>query len=178
MEVLFLRVGDAVYVAPLASLAEVLMPAALRAVPTAPPFLRGLLNLRGHIVPVIDLRERLHLPERGRLGRANRVLRIQTGHHDLGVIVDEVLHIGVLNPEQRRRSALSHAGTDRLLGDLWEVGGTLVQQLNLGRLLSDAELEAMGDKVALEHQADGGARESNSHQASTGRLAADARSQS
>jgi purine-binding chemotaxis protein CheW len=173
MEVLFLKVGEAVYVAPLASLSEVLMPAALRPVPTAPRFLRGMLNLRGRVVPVIDLRERLNLPDRPQLQRQNRVLRVEVGDRDLGVIVDEVQRIAVLDPAQRRRLTLSGEGVESFLGDLWEVDGALLQELNLSRLLGDAELNVLGTQAALADQSGEGAEPGESPHASSARLAAD-----
>lgn len=173
MEVLFLRVGESVYVAPLASLSEVLMPAALRSVPTAPRFLCGMLNLRGRVLPVIDLRERLDLPARAQLQRQNRVLRVEVGGRDLGVIVDEVQRIAVLNPAQRRRLTLSGEGVEPFLGDLWEVDGALLQELNLSRLLGDAELEALGTQAALADRSGADAEPGESPHAPAARLAAD-----
>lgn len=173
MEVLFLRVAEAIYVAPLASLSEVLMPAALRTVPTAPGFLCGMLNLRGRVVPVIDLRERLNLPARTQLQRRNRILRVEVAGRDLGVIVDEVRRIAVLDPEQRRPLALSGEGVEPFLGDLWEVDGDLLQELHLSRLLRDAELEALGAQAALADQSEAGAKTEEAQRAPAARLAGD-----
>jgi purine-binding chemotaxis protein CheW len=173
MEVLFVRVGEATYVAPLASLSEVLMPAALRPVPTAPGFLRGMLNLRGRVVPVLDLRERLDLPARQQWQRQNRILHVEVGGRDLGVIVDEVQRIAVLDPAQRRRLTLSGEGVEPFLGDLWEVDGALLQELTLSRLLRDAELKALGIHAALADQSGDDADPGGSPRLSSAQLAAD-----
>ena len=91
----------------------------------------------------------------------------------LGVIVDEVRRIAVLDPEQRRPLALSGEGVEPFLGDLWEVDGELLQELHLGRLLRDAELEALGTQAALADRSGEGAETGEGHRASAARLAGD-----
>lgn len=144
MEALFFSAGGNVYLAPLASLAEVLMPAALRPLPAAPGFLLGILHLRGAAVPVVDLRERLGLPPRSGFERGNRILRVAVAGRDLGLVVDEVLRIEVLDPAARREATLGIGGGRRGQGPLWQVDGELIQEMRLDRLLDAAELELLG----------------------------------
>ena len=58
-------VADGLYGVELERVQEVLRPQPLTRVPLAPPALVGLLNLRGHIVPAVDLRVVLGFPSRG-----------------------------------------------------------------------------------------------------------------
>ncbi|RKH62681.1 chemotaxis protein CheW [Corallococcus aberystwythensis] len=57
------QVGDHLFGLDIARVQEILLPPPLTRVPGAPPEVAGLLNLRGQIVPAIDLRRRLDLPE-------------------------------------------------------------------------------------------------------------------
>jgi purine-binding chemotaxis protein CheW len=61
----------------------------LTRVPLAPPALRGLMNLRGAIVPGIDLRRRLNLAERpGRDPWTNVIVQSATG--PVSLLIDEI----------------------------------------------------------------------------------------
>jgi purine-binding chemotaxis protein CheW len=64
MKALFVmfRVGNADYVMPASSVLELESFTGATQVPGAPPYLRGLLNVRGRVVPAIDLRARFGLP--------------------------------------------------------------------------------------------------------------------
>lgn len=56
------RLDGKLYGVPVESVQEVLRSAAVTRVPLAPPAVRGLINLRGEIVTVVDLRQPLQLP--------------------------------------------------------------------------------------------------------------------
>jgi purine-binding chemotaxis protein CheW len=140
MEALFFSTCGSTFAAPLASLEEVLMPATLRPLPATPPWLLGLLNLRGAGLPVIDLRAHLGLPPRTGFERMNRILRVTVQGHDLGIVVDAVLRIAVLDEAARREPP--RAGRDQ--GPLWQVDDELIQELRLDHVLDSDGLAALG----------------------------------
>jgi purine-binding chemotaxis protein CheW len=144
VEVLFFSVGGTTYLARLASLAEVLMPASLRPVPAGPAFVRGLLNLRGHALPVIDLRERLRLLVPDTFVHGNRILRVPTPSGEFGVIVEAVLRIDVLDEAMRRAEGAGNRSTGGFAGPLWAIDGELLQELMLERLLGADEMLLLG----------------------------------
>ena len=142
-EMLQLACDGIPYLARLDCIGEVLMPAALRAIPGAPPLLLGLLNLRGDMLPVIDLAPRLgtrHGPDVGRVWRSrNRILRIEHRDRQLGVAVDLVGGIHQLQPDQRRKPVLGDGVADLCLGDLWLMDGVTVQEIRFDALLDGLE---------------------------------------
>jgi purine-binding chemotaxis protein CheW len=79
-EVFALRVHD---------VQEVLMYQALTPVPLAPDYIVGLLNLRGQIMPAIDLRRRLHFPPRGDAQGAS-LLVLESQGVLMCIVVDEI----------------------------------------------------------------------------------------
>lgn len=125
------------YLTRLDCIGEVLMPAALRGIPGAPAPLLGVLNLRGSMLPVIDLALRLGTrrgADGGRTWRSrNRILCVESGDRRVGIAVDLVGSIHRLQPNQRRQWVLG--GGDDCLGDLWLLGGTTVQEIRLDLLL-------------------------------------------
>jgi purine-binding chemotaxis protein CheW len=68
-------------------------------VPRAPAFVEGVLELRGTIVPVIDLRTRFEL-EKTPPGPDTRVLVVTLGEDRIGLIVDAVTDVLHLSPDQ------------------------------------------------------------------------------
>lgn len=59
-------------------------------IPTAPAFIEGVINLRGKIIPIIDLRKRFGINTAGR-GAATRIVIVEYAKNQLtGIIVDEV----------------------------------------------------------------------------------------
>jgi len=120
-------------------------------VPNAPPYVKGVLNLRGAIVPIFDLRERFDLPyQEYTKDTVVIVLRInsQSGMRIMGVIVDAVSDVlnadsnGLVNaPDFGNRVA-----TEFIAG-LVSAGDKMVMLLDVDKLLNqdqggDSELAA------------------------------------
>ncbi|HET9449239.1 MAG TPA: chemotaxis protein CheW [Aggregicoccus sp.] len=83
------RVEKERYGLPLAAVREVVVPPErFTRVPRAPPALRGVMNLRGRVVTVVELGPLLGLPE-GATPPA-RVVLLDRGRRDLGLLVTEV----------------------------------------------------------------------------------------
>ena len=61
-------------------------------VPDAPEYVEGVINLRGRVIPVIDLRRRFRLPV-AEPGPNTRVLVVDIAGEDIGVIVDAVTEV-------------------------------------------------------------------------------------
>lgn len=79
-----------------------------RPMPDAPPFFEGLIDLRGQVVPVLDLRQRFGLPKVAP-SRKTCYIIIDTAHEKVGLMVDavmEVQHVGSqafnMSPSQGR----------------------------------------------------------------------------
>jgi purine-binding chemotaxis protein CheW len=64
----------------------------LTPLPCTPPFVLGLVNVRGQILSVIDLRKFFDLPERG-LTDLNKVIVLQDGGMEFGILADVVLGV-------------------------------------------------------------------------------------
>ena len=64
----------------------------LTSVPCTPPFVFGIINVRGQILPVIDLRKFFELPENG-LNVMNRAIIVNDGRMEFGILADAVLEV-------------------------------------------------------------------------------------
>ncbi len=77
------QVGRETYGVPITSLHEIVRVPDITAVPDAPDYMEGVINLRGKIVSVIDLRKRFGEPKTA-LNRRNRILVVEHGGQAFG----------------------------------------------------------------------------------------------
>jgi len=67
----------------------------LAPLPGTPPFVAGIINVRGQIVSVIDLKKFFDLPEKG-LTDHNKVIILRDGKTEFGILADALLNVGNL----------------------------------------------------------------------------------
>ncbi|MDQ2687562.1 MAG: chemotaxis protein CheW [Armatimonadota bacterium] len=114
-----MRVADEVYGLDIAVVHTVITPQAVTHVPKAPPFVKGVINLRGRILPVIDLRARFGLPPRAsEQERHARIVVIETDGLSAGLIVDGVSEVLRLSPDaiDPPSHLVSATGTECIVG--------------------------------------------------------------
>jgi purine-binding chemotaxis protein CheW len=146
------RVGRETYGVPITSLHEIVRVPEITVVPDAPDYLEGVINLRGKIVSVMDLRKRFGDKD-ATLKRQNRILVVEHSGKLAGLIVDsatEVLKIASEDVEAPP-SVFQEGGLNCVTG-LGKVRGRLVVLLDMSKLLSPANLlqesEAIERKTA------------------------------
>ena len=116
----------------------------LTGIPMMPPFIRGVINLRGSVVPVIDLAARFGgNPTEIQRRTCIVIVEVQDAetHHDIGIMVDavsEVLDIpaGEIEPPPAFGTNIR---TDFISG-MGKVAGKFVILLNIGKVLSVDEI--------------------------------------
>lgn len=130
---------------------EIIRMQAITRIPGAPPFVEGVINLRGKVTPVMDLRRRLGMEE-GQETKETRIVVVEVEGQDVGLIVDgvsEVLRIpvSVIEPTS---TIVAPEEADYVLG-VAKLETKLVILLDIGRLLasSDKRMPLVGaDKSA------------------------------
>jgi twitching motility protein PilI len=103
------RLGDRWCVAPREDVREVIVPPPMTRIPGARPWLLGVANVRGSLLPVCDL-QRLIGAEHNALERNSRVLVYNSDRVPAGFLVDEVAGYRQFTPNEQRRELLSHGG--------------------------------------------------------------------
>ena len=113
----------------------------ITSVPRAPEFIRGVINLRGRILPVLDLRRKLGLGEVAE-GRATRIVVVRVRERTLGLLVDgasQVLKVPVSRIEPAPEEVVERGG-DYIRG-VAKLDDRLIILVDLERLLAH-ELKA------------------------------------
>lgn len=109
----------------------------LTPLPGTPPFVLGLINVRGQILSVIDLKKFFDLPERG-LTDLNRVIFIRDNHMEFGLLADTILGMRAvpLTDLQPSLPTLTGIREEYLRG----ITGERVVILDAKKLLSDKKI--------------------------------------
>ncbi len=106
------RLAEAAYALPVDAVREVLRVDTITAVPHTPSFVRGVANMRGRVLPVVDLRVRLGF-DRTALAEASRILVVSEGSEPVGLLVDAVEQMLQIFPS-RIREPPADTPTDQL----------------------------------------------------------------
>ncbi len=139
------QVGRETYGVPITSLHEIVRVPEITAVPDAPEYLEGVINLRGKIVSVMDLRKRFG-EKQAEVKKHNRILVVEHAGRLAGLIVDsasEVLKIPA-DAVDAPPAVFQEGGLNCVTG-LGKVAGRLIVLLDMSKLLAPASLRAKSD---------------------------------
>ncbi len=124
----------------------------ITAVPQTPPYIRGVINLRGQVISVVDLRAKFNMPPTPRTDETCIiVVEIRSGDRKIstGIVVDrvsEVLSIGADQIEDAPALGPS-VSTDFILG-MGKIGECVKILLDIDRVLSDQDLHDVAVRAA------------------------------
>src|SRR2546429_4349336 len=129
------QVGRETYGVPIAALHEIVRVPEITAVPDAPEFVEGVINLRGKIVSVIDLRKRLG-EKKITANRRNRILVVEHKGRLSGLIVDSSSEVLKIPPADVEPSpAALQEGSLNCVTGLGKCKGRLIVLLDMTKLL-------------------------------------------
>lgn len=138
------RVQDEVFALPILAVREIIEYVAPSTVPLMPGFVSGVINLRGAVVPVIELSARLELGA-SRIGRRSCIVVVEVqgpaGRRELGVVVDAVLAVIDIPPSRIEPAPEFGAGLDRdFIAGMGKLDDGFVILLDPGSVLSIGEM--------------------------------------
>jgi purine-binding chemotaxis protein CheW len=113
------EVADQLFGVEVAAVREVLSFAEYTTVPMAPPAVAGLFNLRGQVIPAVDLRVQLGLPARELRGAVMNVI-VQTDDESVSLIVDRIGDVVEIDDSlaEPPPDTISGLGRDLVVGTL------------------------------------------------------------
>lgn len=119
-------------------------------VPEMPEYVKGVINLRGKVIPVVDLRLKFHMEEREYDDRTCLIItRIDS--QDIGFIVDTVSEVEDIRAKDIEPAPefSSRAEKNNYIAGIGKVGEEVKILLNVGNILSSDELETITEKGDL-----------------------------
>lgn len=105
--------------------------------PRAPTHVKGITNLRGKIIPVVDLKQRLGFASSGEPGADSRILVAETAGATTGLLVDRVEQVIRLPAKDVDQSAPELLQRGQFLKGIAKTEGRLLILLDAEKLLED-----------------------------------------
>jgi purine-binding chemotaxis protein CheW len=154
LQIVTFPVGEEEFGLDINAITEAIRPLPVTALPHMPPFIEGVINLRGSIIPVVDLRKRFGLAGARSDQRRIRMIITQGARPGatrgarslLGLVVDgvrEVLHVPRTQIEPAPEAAKGR-GADFVAG-VAKMSGRLIILLDITRILSREERTALAE---------------------------------
>ena len=144
LQVVTFALGSEEYGVDIAQVQEINRMVTITHVPRAPRFMEGVINLRGQLIPIIDLRTRFGM-DRSERTKNTRIVVTEIGSKRIGMVVDSVSEVLRIPVEQIEDAPDLVAGVDtEYIRGVGKMGDRLIIMLDLGRAISGAE------KVELE----------------------------
>ncbi len=143
VRVCLFSMGEDLYALPVDVLTEIIISQKIFPVPTTPPHVLGVMNLRGNIVPVVDIRPTLSLPPQTTPGQ---IAIIKQGTVTIGIVVDYVSEV-VAVPVSKVLAIPADAGAQagksrsRFLKSIIQREGRVAALLDVKRILEEIRLE-------------------------------------
>ena len=107
-------------------------------VPNAPPCIKGIINLRGDVIPVYSLCARFNMPEK----TGESLLIVNTDDGLLGFEVDAVIGIEMMEPQNiKRMPKLVKSADNDYMEEVLKIGKEIIISITVDELLSPEENE-------------------------------------
>ncbi len=147
LQVVSFALGSEEYGVDIAQVQEINRMVTITRVPRAPQFMEGVINLRGQLIPIIDLRTRFGM-ERAERTKNTRIVVTEIGSKRLGMVVDSVSEVLRIPVEQIEDAPELVAGVDtEYIRGVGKLDDRLIIMLDLARVISaneKTELQELG----------------------------------
>lgn len=114
-QLVIFQLNDQQYALPIQETQEIIRMTAITQVPNTRHYVEGIINLRGSIVPVINLNKRLSLPVK-EYDENTRIIVVEHASQKVGMIVDNVLEVGRYTSDELEPPAVAGDGVEFLRG--------------------------------------------------------------
>jgi purine-binding chemotaxis protein CheW len=135
------RLGDEDYAVAITKIQEIILMKPITRLPQAPDAIEGLINLRGSVIPVVNLRRRFGLPARN-FDDETRTIVVNTHEKTVGCIVDEVTQVMRVTADQVQPVPVSVAALSRrYIAGIARLEDRLLIILDIDKLFDPSELD-------------------------------------
>ena len=142
-QVVGFRIGNETYGVRIAAVREIVRVPEITVVPNAPEVIEGVINLRGKIIPVMDLRKRFGNPAT-QPDKKNRILVVELENKLLGLIVSSASEVLKIPPSEIESPGSVFAeGEASYVTGVGKLKGRLIILLDIARLLRQPELKKL-----------------------------------
>jgi purine-binding chemotaxis protein CheW len=138
------RVGKENFGVPIGIVYEIVRMMEITEIPDSPTYIEGVINLRGKIIPVVDLRKRF--AEEIQPNRRNRIMVAELDGHQVGLVVDAANEVMKVNAELIEPPPnIFEQGELNYVTGVGKLDGKLVIMIDLSKIMQRGELRRISD---------------------------------
>jgi purine-binding chemotaxis protein CheW len=143
LQVVGFRIGRETFGLPIAMVREIVRVPEITSVPNAPEYIEGVINLRGRIIPVVDLRKRFG-DKSAEASKKNRIVVVEMENRAIGLLVHAASEVLRIPPSEIEAPQNVFAeGEMSYITGVGKLKGRLVILLDLTRVLERGELRRL-----------------------------------
>ncbi|ETR73998.1 MAG: Chemotaxis protein cheW [Candidatus Magnetoglobus multicellularis str. Araruama] len=156
MEAILFQLGTQTFGIELDDLDEILMMCSLHKIPEAPNFIAGAINLRGSIIPVIDLSQRLGFErpspppqvlendlQQSDYQNNTRMLIVTVNQLRVGMIIDGLQKVVTLSSDDHHEPVVNKAALPEYVDGVFVQGTGMIQMIHIKQAISSEELSVL-----------------------------------
>ncbi len=135
LQIILFTIGKVTYAIPISYVDYIEKYMIPTQIPNSPPFVEGVINLRGAVIPVLDLRKRFHIENIENTNKT-RILIVAIGNRKFGFIVDTVSEVVTLTKNQIEPSLPTVSGIKSdFIMCIGKISEKLIIILNIEKLI-------------------------------------------
>ncbi|KUK14567.1 MAG: chemotaxis protein CheW [Synergistetes bacterium] len=144
LQLVVFRLGKEEYGVDIAKVQEIVRVQEVTHIPQAPAFVEGIVNLRGNIIPIVDLKKRFNLEGGDVSEKEKRVIVVNVGKQIVGIVVDSVSEIIRIPRENVEPPPPIVAGIEATyIEGVGKIDKRLIILLNIEKILTEKEKEEL-----------------------------------
>ncbi len=141
IQYIVVKIGDEEYGINISYVDNIIRMQKITRVPKAQSYFKGVINLRGEIVPVMSIRKKMGLEEAETTGKSRIIVLKVEEHGALGIIVDAVNEVVTLSPEQIDKPARdSKSAKNSFIDGIGKNGDELISLFDINSILDEKEV--------------------------------------
>ncbi len=143
---------------PILQVQEIIKPVPTTKIPESPDYINGIINLRGKVIPVIELKKRMGINDNGADTRDKRIIVVNAGRLTIGGIVDNITGVIDITEDivETNIELVSSAKDDYIKGVATLSSDRIVQILDFTKLLSGIDLYLLQENIINEELSEDG----------------------
>jgi purine-binding chemotaxis protein CheW len=147
LQIVGFRIGRETFGLPISMVREIVRVPEITSVPNAPDYIVGVINLRGRIIPVVDLRKRFG-EKSFEPNKKNRIVVVELESRPIGLLVNSASEVLRIPPSEIEdpHNVFKEGDLNYITG-VGKLNGRLILLLDLNRILQRGELYRL-DEVA------------------------------
>lgn len=137
IQFIVLKVGDEQYGIDIKYVDNIIHISSITRVPKVASYIKGVINVRGEVIPVMDIRTKMGLPEAAHTKETRIVIVKSEQHGFVGLIVDAVREVVTLEVDGIEKMSYDRTGRDMFVTGVGKHQGALISLLDLNEVLAE-----------------------------------------